>query len=137
MIFPLLWNVFGLALLAKLGLFTRIWHYGFALAMPAFAGWCICLSGCCRLWLEQKYRVRFYLFRLTACLVLVIGFVRLFLLSESHYLRKDLPVGGDGDKILAYGPAADPFHDNVEIALSWIERMRRPVRPWQFCPRGP
>ena len=37
-IFPLLWNVFGLALLAKLGFFPRIWHYGFALAMPAFAG---------------------------------------------------------------------------------------------------
>src|SRR5262249_40000309 len=34
--FPFLFSVFALFLLAKLGLYSRIWHYGFALAMPAF-----------------------------------------------------------------------------------------------------
>jgi hypothetical protein len=33
---PLLWGVFSLALLAKLGIYPRLWHYGFVLAMPAF-----------------------------------------------------------------------------------------------------
>jgi hypothetical protein len=35
-VFAFLWTVWSLALLAKLGFFCRIWHYGFALAMPAF-----------------------------------------------------------------------------------------------------
>src|SRR5208282_1217780 len=35
--FPLVWSLFGFFLLGKLGLFSRIWHYGFVLAMPAFA----------------------------------------------------------------------------------------------------
>lgn len=33
---PLLWSVFSLLLLGKLGVFPRVWHYGFVLAMPAF-----------------------------------------------------------------------------------------------------
>src|ERR1051325_6423920 len=35
-VFPFLFNVFALFLLAKLGFYSRIWHYGFVLAMPAF-----------------------------------------------------------------------------------------------------
>ncbi|MFZ0827315.1 MAG: hypothetical protein WAO02_07815 [Verrucomicrobiia bacterium] len=135
-IFPLLWNLFSLALLAKLGLFTRVWHYGFALAMPAFAGMVYLYVWLLPLLLEQKYRVRFHLFRLTACLVLGIGFVRLFLLSESHYLRKNLAVGGDGDKIMAYGPATDPFHGTVETALSWVEQHVPPDATLAVLPEG-
>jgi hypothetical protein len=119
-IFPLLWNVFGLALLAKLGLFARIWQYGFALAMPAFAGAIYLFVWLLPLRLEQKYRVRSHWFRVIACLALTAGFVHLFLLSESYYLRKNLPVGSGGDKIMAYNSSVDPFHGTVEKALSWI-----------------
>ena len=136
MIFPLLWNVFGLALLAKLGLFARIWQYGFALAMPAFAGGVYLFVWLLPLRLEQRYRVRSHLFRVTACLVLVTGFVRLFLLSESYYLRKDRPVGGDGDKIMAYGLAVDPFHGTVETALSWVEKNVPPDATLAVLPEG-
>ena len=120
-IFPLLWNVFGLVLLAKLGFFTRIWHYGFALAMPAFAGAVYLFVWLLPVLLEQKYQVRFHLFRITACLVLATGFGHMFLRSESYYFRKNVSVGDDGDKIMTYSPAVDPFHGNVEVALSWIE----------------
>ena len=54
--FPLLWNVFGLVLLAKLGFYTRISHYGFALAMPAFAGAVYLLVWLLPVLLEQRYR---------------------------------------------------------------------------------
>jgi hypothetical protein len=136
MLFPLLWNVFGLALLAKLGLFPRIWQYGFALAMPAFAGAVYLFVWLLPLRLEQKYRVRADWFRMAAGLVLVIGFVRLFVLSESYYLRKNLPVGKGGDKIMAYNSAADPFHGTVEKALSWIETNTPPDTTLAVLPEG-
>jgi hypothetical protein len=114
--------VFGLALLAKLGLFTRIWHYGFALAMPAFAGAVYLFVWLLPVWLERKCQVRFHLFRATACLVLATGFVHLFLRSESYYRQKAVPVGQGGDKIMAYPTAVDPFHGNVKTAVSWIQK---------------
>jgi len=135
-IFPLLWNVFGLVLLAKLGFFTRIWHYGFVLAMPAFAGTVYLFVWLLPLLLEQKYRVRFHLFRGTASLVLMIGFVHLFLRSESYYLRKNTPVGHGGDKIMTYDSSVNPFHDNVQLALSWIQKNVPPDATLAVLPEG-
>jgi hypothetical protein len=121
-VFPLLWNVFGLVLLAKLGFFTRIWHYGFALAMPAFAGAVYLFVWLLPSWLEQKYRVRSPLFRVTACLALMVGFIHLFLRSESNYLQKNVPVGDGGDRIMTFGSSVNPLHDNVQQALAWIQK---------------
>jgi hypothetical protein len=135
-IFPLLWNVFGLVLLAKLGFFTRISHYGFALAMPAFAGAVYLFVWLLPMRLEQRYQVRFHLFRATAGLVLLTGFVHLFLRSESYYLQKTVPVGRGGDKIMAYGPAVDPFHGRVEVALSWIQTNVPPDATLAVLPEG-
>jgi hypothetical protein len=86
--------------------------------------------------LEQKYRVRSHLFRVTACLVLMIGFVHLFLRSESYYLQKNVPVGRGGDKIMAYGPAMDPFHGRVEVALSWVQKNVPPEATLAVLPEG-
>lgn len=135
-LFPLLWNVFGLALLAKMGFFTRISHYGFALAMPAFAGAVYLFVWLLPMLLEQRYQVRFHLFRATACLVLMTGFVRLFLHSESYYLQKNVPVGRGGDKIMAYGPTVDPFHGRVEVALSWVQKNVPPEATLAVLPEG-
>ena len=121
LIFPLLWNVFGVALLAKLGFYPRIWHYGFALAMPAFAGSVYLFVWLLPVWLERRYQVRFQMFRVTACLVLLTGYGHLFWRSETYYVRKTVPVGSGGDKMMAYGAAEDPFHGNVEVALRWME----------------
>ena len=135
-VFPLLWIVFGLALLSKLGVFPRIWHYGFALAMPAFGGAVYLFVWLLPLLLEDKYRVRARWFRMTVCLVLVIGFGRLFLRSESFYRHKDALVGDGGDKILAYGPTVDPFRSRVETTLSWIETNVPPTATLAVLPEG-
>ncbi len=135
-IFPLLWNVFGLALLAKLGFFTRISHYGFALAMPAFAGAVYLFVWLLPRLLEQRCQVRFQLFRATAGLMLLTGFAHLFLRSESFYLQKNVPVGRGGDKIMAYGPAMDPFHGRMETALSWIQTNVPPEATLAVLPEG-
>ena len=134
--FPLLWNVFGLALLAKLGFFARIWNYGFALAMPAFAGAVYFFVWLLPMWLERRYQVRFHLFRATASLVLLAGFIHLFLNSESYYLQKDVPVGHGEDKIMTYHPAVDPFHGNVELALSWVQENVPPEATLAVLPEG-
>jgi len=135
-IFPLLWNVFGLGLLAKLGFSTRISHYGFALAMPAFAGAVYLFIWLLPRLLEQKYQVRFQVFRATACLVLLAGFVHLFLRSESYYLEKNIPVGRGGDKIMTYEPSVNPFQGRAEIALSWIQTNVPPEATLAVLPEG-
>ena len=134
--FPLLWSVFGLALLAKLGFFTRISHYGFALAMPAFVGAVYLLVWQLPVLLQQRYQTRFDWFRVLICLVLVTGFVRLFLQSESYYRQKTVAVGTGGDRIMAYDSVRDPFHGNVETALSWIETNVPPEATLAVLPEG-
>jgi hypothetical protein len=64
------------------------------------------------------------------------GFVRLFLCSESYYLQKNVPVGRGGDKIMAYGPATDPFHGRVEVALSWVQNNVPPEATLAMLPEG-
>jgi hypothetical protein len=135
-IFPFLWNVFGLALLAKLGVFPRIWQYGFALAMPAFVGAVYLFVWLLPLRLEQRYRVPFPWLRSIACLTLVVGFSRLFLLSDFYYRHKNLPVGNGGDKILAYPLTVDPFRGTVEKALSWLAENTAPDATLAVLPEG-
>jgi hypothetical protein len=135
-VFPLLWMVFSLALMSKLGVYPRIWHYGFVLAMPAFVGAVYLFVWLLPSLLEQKYCVRAPVFRGVICLVLMIGFVRLFARSEYFYLHKDTLVGNGGDKIMAYNPTVDPFHSRVEIALSWLETNVPPAATLAVLPEG-
>ena len=104
MTFPLLWSVFGLVLLAKLGLFSRVWHYGFALAMPAAITAIFLLFWLLPVLLEKKYNVDPRPFRLAVWLALMIGFGVLVRDSESWYTAKTLAVGQGGDRILAFDP---------------------------------
>ena len=135
-LFPLLWLVFALALMSKLGFYPRIWHYGFALAMPAFAGAVYLFVWLLPLLLEQKYGVYARWFRITACLVLMIGFARLFLRSESFYIHKNALMGSGGDKIMAYGPTVDPFRNRVQITLSWMKTNVPPGATLAVLPEG-
>ncbi len=122
MTLPLLWSVFGLVLLAKLGLFSRVWHYGFALAMPAAVITIYLLFWLLPVLLEKKYDVDPRPFRLAVWLALMIGFGVLVRDSESWYATKTLAVGRGGDRILAFDPRLNPTGAGVQLALEWIER---------------
>ncbi|MDB6109764.1 MAG: hypothetical protein JWR69_1514 [Pedosphaera sp.] len=134
-VFPLLWSVFGLALLAKLGLYSRIWHYGFALAMPAFVSAIYLL-----LWLLprllEKYGVQPRLFRGTVWLVLMVGFVRLFVQSEFVYQGKTVAVGRGGDAIMAFAEKINPTGTAIQAALPWIEEHLPPGATLAVLPEG-
>ena len=120
-VFPLLWSLFALALLAKLGLHPRIFQYGFALAMPAFVTSIYLL-----LWLlpklsEIKWGISPLQFRLVTGLVLLIGFGNLFNQSLWFYEKKTQAVGAGGDEVVTYGLS----HVNTQIisaALQWTQK---------------
>ncbi len=119
--FPLLWSVFGLGLLAKLGLFCRVWHYGFALAMPAAVTAIYLLFWLLPDLLDRKFDVDPRPFRLTVWLALLIGFGILFRDSETWYVAKTFAVGQGGDRMLAFDPRLNPAGAGVRLCLAWIE----------------
>ena len=121
-VFPLLWNVFGLVLLMKMGLYPRLFHYGFVLAMPAFVGAVYLLLWLLPQLLERKFQVPQRYLRVAVGLMLVAGFVHLFQRSEQFYAAKNLAVGRGGDRIIAAGPSGHAVETrSVETALEWIE----------------
>ncbi len=124
-VFPLLWSLFGLVLLAKLGLFPRIWHYGFVLAMPAFAGSVYLLFWLLPILLEAKFAVPARQFRITVGLVLLIGFGSLFDQSQLLYAKKKLSLGTGGDEIITYSSPVDQSQA-ISAALSWTQTNMPP-----------
>lgn len=119
-IFPLLWNVFGLVMLSKMGLFPRIWHYGFVLAMPAFIGTVYVLLWLLPPLLEKRFSVPMVPFRGAVTATLLVGFVSLFCESHSFYAQKNFPVGQPSDKIVTYGPPWDVGPD-ISAAVDWTK----------------
>ena len=117
--FPLLWSVFGFILLAKLGLYPRISHYGFVLAMPAFVSAVYLLFWLLPALLEAKFAVPARQFRIMAGLVMLIGMGNLFDQSQLLYAKKTLALGNGGDKIVTY-PAEES--QDISNALSWTEQ---------------
>jgi hypothetical protein len=121
LVFPLLWSVFAFGLLAKLGFYTRIWHYGFILAMPAFVAAIYLL-----LWVLpqtlEKYGVRRNIFRVTIWLLLLTGFLRLFVQSQATYRHKNVPVGHGNDVLLSFDEKVNPAGPAIQSALDWMEK---------------
>jgi hypothetical protein len=119
--FPLLWSFFALALLAKLGLFPRIWHYGFALAMPAFIAAIYFLTFLLPEMLAP-FRVNGLLFRGVIVAVLLIGFAQLFVQSIFVYNTKTVPLGRGADKLFVYNPKINLAGSAMAVALDWVEK---------------
>ena len=122
MTWPLLWSVFALVLLAKLGLFSRVWHYGFALAMPAAVTAIYLLFWLLPGLLDRKFDVDPRPFRLAVWLALMIGFGILFRDSETWYVAKTFAVGQGGDRMLAFDPQLNSAGAGVRLCLAWIEK---------------
>ncbi len=119
--FPLLWSVLGLALLAKLGLFPRIWHYGFALAMPAFVSSVYLLLWLLPVLLQTRFGVPARRFRAMTGLVLLIGFASLFDQSQLIFAQKTQPIGNGGDKMVTDNLASEKSQA-ICAALAWTEK---------------
>ena len=135
--FPLLWSIFALVLLLKMGFFPRIWHYGFVLAMPAFVSAIFLLHGRLPLLLETKWQVPARFFRPAIWGVLMIGFGLLFRVSDLNWSAKNLPVGHGADMILATGPAGHAVEaKDMNAALDWIGKNIPPRATLAVLPEG-
>jgi hypothetical protein len=118
-VFMALWAVFSLVLLAKLGFYQRIWHYGFALAMPAFLTAIYLLLRIMPELLE-KFGVPPEGWRGLAGLLLFTGFASLILISKNVYSQKTVPVGEGADRFWTFRPEVYPTGAQMGAALSWM-----------------
>jgi hypothetical protein len=119
--FPLVWTVFALMLTAKMGVYCRVWHYGFALAMPAFSAAVYFLMWLLPRLLEERYHAPAKYSRALFLPVLLIGMTFLWGYSEHMYSFKHQPVGSGGDQIVTFGPGVD-LGDEVKTALDWMNQ---------------
>jgi hypothetical protein len=134
-VFPLLFAVFALFLLAKLGFYSRIWHYGFALAMPAFCAAIYLLHWILPRWLE-RLGVNRRLFRGTIGLLLLIGFLRLFVQSQIVYAGKTVAVGSGPDKVRTFNGKVNPAGPAIQTALAWMSANMPPESTLAVLPEG-
>jgi hypothetical protein len=134
-VFATLWAVWSLALLAKLGFFCRISHYGFVLAMPAFVSGIYLLLWALPQQLE-RCGLRPALFRALLWLMLLPGLTRLTQSSLKLYSDKTMPVGSGADTILAFNPHYRPMDADVAAALRWVETNVPPRATLAVLPQG-
>jgi hypothetical protein len=134
-VFPLLWCVFALGMLAKMGVHSHLWHYGVFLAMPAFAAAVFMVLW----WLPRSWpRLAKHVGEFCAPLLafLVFGLVRLFIQSELYYVDKTLPIGTPPDRFLATRGQEDPRTEPLTQALTWIESEIPPEGTLAVLPEG-
>jgi hypothetical protein len=134
-VFALLWCLWSLGLLAKLGLFCRIWHYGFVLAMPAFLSAIYLL-----LWrlpsLLERRGVQPMPFRALLSLALILGLTRLTIASQTLYAEKSMPVGSGADQMFAFDPHYRGRDAQIAAALLWMETNCPPGATLAVLPQG-
>jgi len=118
-VFPFLWSIFALVLLSKLGVFPRIWHYGFVLAMPASLAAIYLLFWLLPTVLEQKWRVPALPFRGVVWVLLILGFASLFRLSLNSYANQNVSVSAGDNRLLASGRLEHA--KQFDAALDWID----------------
>jgi hypothetical protein len=132
---PLLWVVFSLALLGKLGIYPRLWHYGFVLAMPAFLNAVYFLIWLLPAFLERHGAQAVY-FRAAVSLVLLIGFGQLWLDSKFAYDQRTVSVGQGADLMLAFKPAFLPSGVTLGRVADWIQTNTPPQSTLAVLPDG-
>jgi hypothetical protein len=135
--FPLLWSVFALWLLVKQGVFPRIGHTGFALAMPAFVCAVYLFLWLLPDFLASRYQVPSRPMRLAAAAVLLLACISLTRVSAQFYSAKNLAVEHGADLVLARGPEGNAVEArNVNLALDWIEKHVPPQATLAVMPQG-
>jgi hypothetical protein len=113
-------NVFGMLTLGKMILNSRVYDYGFALAMTAmlidvgFFIWLIPL-------LLRKEYARGNLFRKLAILGFSLISLYALIMSNYYYTKKDYSVGEGADTLLSYGPNYEPKGWAVNMAIKRIK----------------
>lgn len=126
---------FAFALLAKIALNVSLWHYGFALAMPATILMVVTLIRLVPDLLNRLYGGG-RLFRMAAMAAIVVDLANLQRVSSLYYHSKTAQVGRGGDGMLAYSSRVEPKAAAVNKALDWIESKVPPRARLLVLPEG-
>jgi hypothetical protein len=117
----LMWSVFAVALLPKIVLNARIYHYGFFLAMPALSVAVALLIGLAPTLLTWDEAARNRTRALFAAGV-AIAIVPALVLSNNWYRGKTIAVGEGADRFYASSDPAMWQGPSLQAALDWLSR---------------
>jgi hypothetical protein len=131
----LMWSVFAIALLPKIALNARIYHYGFFLAMPAVSVSVALLLGLAprTLTWDETARNRARAFFAAA---IAIAIVPALVLSNTWYRGKTIAIGNGGDRFYASSDPALWQGPSLHAALAWLSRNAQPDATMIALPEG-
>lgn len=128
----ILWSAFAVVMLAKMGFFSKIWHYGAFLAMPAAALGVYFVFG-----FLPKYLVRWNVhanfFRLIFSALLLIASGKMWLVSNDFLVGKNFKVGRGGDEMFA---VRQPIGQSLHAAANWITTNTPENATFTVLPEG-
>ncbi len=127
--------VFSGLLLLKIVLNTHIYHYGFALTMPASLLIVMALLYHIPQFIGNKFGNADYVRILGIFLVGVILFLHINT-SRQIYAQKTFPVGSGGDIILTRKPEISPRGAIMKLTLEKISEIVKPNQTLLVLPRG-
>lgn len=121
--FPLLWSVFALLLLAKMGLNARLWQYGYYLALPATALVLLCLLRELPS-LIKAFEIDPEMFRRSLLVFFGIGVIKLLAVSQHYYGMKIFPLASGVDRMMTYPPDLNlesaPAGKGIGVTVDWL-----------------
>ncbi len=119
--FPVVWAVFGLGLLAKMGINCRIYHYGYVLAMPAALGLIFFLLKTLPD-LVERYGIDGRFLRAMLAGIICVGTIRLGRDSWEIYSAKTYVFGSGGDRMLTFPPQANARAEPLQLSVDWLKK---------------
>jgi hypothetical protein len=127
-------GVFALALLAKIALAARFFHYGFALAMPA-AVWLAALLARPPPALLPAGRPMRWTRLLPGALCAAVAAAHLQV-SLAHYAKRTLVIGEGADAMTVFAPPIDARGPDVQAFLGWARANLPPGARLLVLPDG-
>lgn len=125
-------SVFSAALLIKIVFVTRIYGYGFVLAMPATLFVCYMLLSHIPAALNRRWGSSgIFRYSVLAALLVMLSFY--FVKAYKLYERMDYAIGSGGDMIVASGFSGGK---GVDILLEQINRVMAPGETFVMLPEG-
>ncbi len=131
----MMWSVFALALLPKIALNARIYHYGFFLAMPALSVTVVLLLGL----VPAAFAADRAAWRRARALFagsIAMAIVPALVLSNTWYRAKTVAVGQGGDRFYASAEPGMWQGPSLESALEWLGRNAPPGATMIALPEG-
>jgi len=133
--FPVLWAVFGLGLLAKMGINCRIWHYGYVLAMPTATGLVFILLK--RLPdLVERYGFNARLLRVILAGLIGLGTLQLWLDSWQIYRAKTFAFESGSDRMFTFPPQQNARGEVIARTVEWLKQNTSPQSTLAAFPQG-